>query len=78
MTLWDTAPRSYIIIKGFHSSLPETYRVRLMDLGFREGAKILCVRHAPFAGPRVFQVDDAVFALEKTIAEQVVVEVIPI
>lgn len=54
--------------------MPEAYRLRLHDLGFRQNAEVYCLRHAPFSGPRVFQVEDAVFALEKTVAVFVKVE----
>jgi Fe2+ transport system protein FeoA len=74
MTLWDSAPRTFVTITGFDSSLPEKFRIRLMDLGFDIGSRVHCVRHVPFSGPRVYQMNDATFALEKEVAQLVSAE----
>lgn len=73
MTLWDVAAGMKAVIAGYDSSLEKTLRERLVDLGFSEGATVECLRHAPFSGPHVFQMESSVFALEKEVAVLVTV-----
>lgn len=68
MTLWDLAPGTMAFIAGYDKNIEDSFAQRLADLGFSVGSNVECLRHAPFAGPHVFQLANSVFALEKEIA----------
>ena len=48
--------------------LPEDQALRLMELGFIPGARIVVARSAPGGDPRVYQVDGSEFALRRETA----------
>ena len=48
--------------------LPEDQALRLMELGFLPGARIVVARSAPGGDPRVYQVDGSEFALRRETA----------
>ncbi|HTM49981.1 MAG TPA: FeoA family protein [Bryobacteraceae bacterium] len=48
--------------------LPEDQALRLMELGFLPGAKVVAARSAPGGDPRVYQVDGSEFALRRETA----------
>lgn len=73
MTLWDVATGEKAVIAGYDKTIENSLRDRLSDLGFSPGTSVLCLRHTPFSGPRVYEISGSVFALEKPLAIQVVV-----
>lgn len=48
--------------------LPEVEAVRLMELGFLPGARIVAAHSAPGGDPRVYRVDGSEFALRRETA----------
>jgi len=74
MKLWDAQPAQKMKVIGYDSSLEEQVLQRLKDLGFVEQALVECVRHTQFSGPRVFLINQTLFALEKSLAVMVNVE----
>ena len=48
--------------------LPEDQALRLMELGFLPGTKVVAARSAPGGDPRVYQVDGSEFALRRETA----------
>ena len=48
--------------------LPEDQALRLMELGFIPGVRIVAARAAPGGDPRVYQVDGSEFALRRETA----------
>lgn len=71
MKLWDVRPSKKVKIKGFDPLMTADIQNRLVDLGFCKNAVVECVRHTQFSGPRVFLVNQTLFALEKALAELV-------
>ena len=53
-----------------HLDLPEDQVLRLMELGFIPGARIVAARSAPGGDPRVYQVDGSEFALRRETASR--------
>ena len=51
-----------------HLDLPEDQVLRLMELGFIPGARVVAARSAPGGDPRVYQVDGSEFALRRETA----------
>jgi len=51
-----------------HLDLPEDQALRLMELGFIPGVRIVAARSAPGGDPRVYQVDGSEFALRRETA----------
>ena len=73
MNLWNLSAQNSAQIQGFDDSLTLAQKTRLQDLGFVVGENVLCVRQLPFSSPRVYQVQSAVYAVEKELAEKVIV-----
>ncbi len=73
MILWDLSPQKTAKIQSFHETLTHEQKTRLQDLGFVIGESVICIRHLPFSSPRVYQVQSAVYAVEKELAEKVTV-----
>ncbi len=48
---------------------------RLMELGFVPGAEIMAKNHAPFSGPIIYIINTMQIGLDKTLANQINVEV---
>ena len=48
--------------------LPEDQALRLMELGFLPGARVVAARSAPGGDPRVYRVDGSEFALRRETA----------
>lgn len=74
MTLWALSENQLARIQGFSNELPDSYRLRLRELGFEKAAEVICLRAAPFAGPKVFQIGDSVFSVAQDLAELVQLE----
>ena len=51
-----------------HLDLPEDQALRLMELGFLPGARIVAAHSAPGGDPRVYRVDGSEFALRRETA----------
>ncbi len=61
-------------ITMFDVCLKEGHAIRLREIGLGEGEKVQCLKVLPFGGPKVFQIRDSVFSLEKAVAHRVFVE----
>ena len=53
-----------------HLDLPEDQALRLMELGFIPGVRIVAARSAPGGDPRVYRVDGSEFALRHETASR--------
>lgn len=73
MTLWDLPPGKTAKILPYSGQLDDALAARLQDLGFAQDVVVECVRHVPFSGPRVYVVTGSVFALEKPVAQSILV-----
>ncbi len=73
MSLDDLVPGASGILARI--DLPEGDAARLMEIGFLPGARIEAARSAPGGDPRVFRVDGTEFALRRTTARRLLVEV---
>ena len=76
-SLWDMAEQASASVLSFKQAMPKRYALRLRDLGFHEGASIICLKRLPFNGPMVLQVSDNVYSLTKELAVQIWVGVVP-
>ena len=72
MDAWQLIPDSEAIVID-HSHLETMVKQRLIDLGFRTGEKIICLKETPFSGPKVYKNSIGIFSLEKEIAEKIIV-----
>jgi ferrous iron transport protein A len=74
MNMWQLKTQQKAKILDFSTSLSDIQKMRLVDLGFAKQEIVVCVKRIPFGGPAVYQVQSSMFALERSIASQVVVE----
>lgn len=70
-SLWQLRKGDSCVITGFDDALQPRFKTRLTELGFRPGADISCTVSPWLGAPKLYRVANAVYSLEKTIAELV-------
>ena len=70
-TLWSLKPLQAACIQTLRPVLTPEYRRRLEDFGFAPGKEIRCLQWTPLSGPRVYQVGDSVFSLDRELADAI-------
>lgn len=73
-SLWSLKAGERGQITGFDSALTESYRIRLMELGFHPGEIVSCLQAPAFGAPRTYRVANTVFSLDDEVAEHVNIE----
>jgi Fe2+ transport system protein FeoA len=71
-TLWQLRRGESCVIDRFDARLHDTYRTRMVELGFHPGAAVTCVVAPRLGAPKLFRVGNAVYSLEKQVAELVI------
>ena len=71
MNLWELPEQKVAGVERFDDSLPKEFALRLNEIGIHRGSSIKCLKVVPFNGPRVYQISDGVFSLEKSAAERI-------
>ncbi len=74
ISLWQLLEKEKAEVLGPADKLCQRTRQRLIDLGLKNGAMVMCEQVIPFGGPKVFQIGKCLFSLEKHLAEEVLVE----
>jgi Fe2+ transport system protein FeoA len=77
LDLWSLQENQEALVKAFCPALPFPHRERFIELGFREGEAVKCVKSTPFGAPRVFEVCDTVFSVSKEDAKRIFVALDP-
>lgn len=62
------------MIAGFDAALPESYRLRLMELGFHIGERVHCLQRPALGAPRAYRVANSTFSLDDEVARHIDVE----
>ncbi len=75
MTLWNLKPNENCRVKDL-KKVSKDVSFKIRDLGILESEEIGCLQWIPFGGPRVYKLENGVFALEKSIAQNIEVELI--
>lgn len=70
MNLSDLKVGQSAVVKGFLCK--DSMRIRLIEMGFTEGAKVKCTMVSPLGDPTAFFVCGAVIALRKNDAKNVI------
>ena len=73
-SLWSLRAGDRCRITGFDAALTESYRVRLMELGFHPGEIVACLQAPAFGAPKVFRVANTVFSLDDEVAAHITIE----
>ena len=76
ISLWSLRAGDRCQITGFDESLAESYRVRLMELGFHPGETVYCLQTPALGAPKVFRVANTVFSLDNEVADHITVEIL--
>lgn len=58
-------------ISGYDKDLAAAHQQRLVELGFRPGARVTCTMAPRLGAPKLYRVATAVYSLERDIAERV-------
>ena len=72
--LWGLKRGQSSLIKGFSAELDKNYVMRLMDLGFHPGERILCVQAPALGAPKLYQINNAVYSLDDQVAALVEID----
>lgn len=70
-TIWDLKSRESCIITKYNDTLSIDYQTRLKDLGFHKGERVECVSSPGFGAPKLFKINNAIFALDHVVARGV-------
>jgi Fe2+ transport system protein FeoA len=69
--LWTLTKGQCGAIDGFDDALNDSYRIRLMELGFHPGERVSCLQAPALGAPRVYRVANTVFSLDDQVAMHV-------
>jgi Fe2+ transport system protein FeoA len=67
-TLWELAQGEICLVQGFNQALDESYRVRLMELGFHPGEQVTCVQTPRLGAPKLYRVHNSIYSLDDRVA----------
>ena len=70
-TLWHLKTGDSAVLASFSDDMPGKYQQRVEELGFYLDAPVTCVKSPWLGAPKVFRVNSAVFALEKSVANRI-------
>ena len=70
-SLWSLRAGERCRIEGFAGSLADSYRVRMMELGFHPGEVVTCVQSPAMGAPRVYRVSNTMFSLDDDVAAHI-------
>ena len=73
MKLWELKPNQHCTVKNL-SEVSESVSSKIRDLGLLESESVGCLQWLPLGGPRVYKLVSGIFALEKSIAMSIEVE----
>lgn len=74
ISLWDLKSQQSCVVKEYGITLCAEYQTRLMDLGFQPGTIVECVQAPHFGAPKLFKVNNTIYALDHQIAQEVLCE----
>ena len=74
-TLWELLQGEKCLVQGFNQALDESYRVRLMELGFHPGEQVTCVQIPRLGAPKLYRVNNTIYSLDDSVASLVDIRV---
>lgn len=77
-SLWSLKGGDRAQITGFDNALAESYRIRLMELGFHPGELVTCLQAPALGAPKVFRVANTIFSLDDEVATHINVTPAPV
>jgi Fe2+ transport system protein FeoA len=75
-SLWSLRAGERCRIDGFDDALADSYRVRVMELGFHPGEIVTCVQAPALGAPRVYRVSNTMFSLDDEVAAHIEVTLV--
>ena len=72
-SLWSLRAGQKCRIDAYDTILAESYRVRMMELGFHPGEEVYCVQAPAMGAPKVFRVSNTMFSLDDEVADHILV-----
>lgn len=74
LSLWQMSRGKSCVVTGFDERIKANIRLRLEELGFREGAVVTCSMAPALGAPKLYKVANSVYSLEQTLAELVQIQ----
>ena len=75
-SLWSLKAGDRGQITGFDDALAESYRIRMMELGFHPGEVVTCLQSPALGAPKVYRVANTIFSLDDEVAAHINVRVV--
>lgn len=72
-TLWELTKGEKCLVDGFNNGLEESYRVRLMELGFHPGELVTCIQTPKLGAPKLYRVHNTIYSLDDLVAKQIAI-----
>ena len=73
-SIWKLKAGQKCIITEYNSDLSPSYQTRLKDLGFHPGEEVQCVASPSLGAPKLYKINNAIFALDHQVAQGVYCE----
>jgi Fe2+ transport system protein FeoA len=73
-SLWQMSRGKSGVVTGFDDTIKTNIRLRLEELGFHEGAVVTCSMAPAMGAPKLYQVANSIYSLEKPLAELVQIQ----
>ncbi|MDG2088300.1 MAG: FeoA family protein [Arenicellaceae bacterium] len=70
-TMWDMDRGEQATVAAL-VGVSASYELRLKEIGIFVGAPVVCVNRPPMQAPKVFQICDGIFSLDRDLAGKVV------
>lgn len=70
-TLWNLKAGQTCKINKYGDELDESYQSRLKDLGFHLGQEVECVQAPSLGAPKIFKINNSIYALDDNVAKEV-------
>ena len=75
MTLWELKPNQQCKVKNL-KEVSSSVLSKIKDLGIMNSEVVGCLQWLPLGGPRVYRLVNGIFALEKSVAKCIEVELV--
>lgn len=73
-SIWRLKAGQKCVIADYNDLLSVNYQTRLKDLGFHPGEEVQCVSAPSLGAPKLYKINNAVFALDHIVAQGVLCE----
>ena len=75
-SLWMLKRGERAQIDHYDEGLPESYHIRMLELGFHPGEVVSCLQSPALGAPKVYRVSNTVYSLDDEVADHIHVKLL--